>query len=99
MADYALTPLARDDLASIFLYSHAEWGREQAELYLRHLFDIFAQLAEYPLAGRHRPDISERIRAHTTRAHIILYTIETDQIAIARVLHASRDVTNITLKE
>lgn len=94
MADYALTALARSDLASIFLYSETEWGTDRADAYLRHLFDVFAHLAEYPDAGRQRPDISDRIRAHTTRMHTIFYTRQPDRIAIARVLHVAQD-TNI----
>lgn len=96
MADYALTPLARRDLASIFLYSEAEWGTDRADIYLRHLFDVFVQLAEYPDAGRQRSDISDRIRAHTTRMHTIFYTQEPGQILIARVLHVARDVPDLS---
>lgn len=51
MAEYCLTPKARDDMENVWLYSLSEWGAEQTQLYIDSLSDGFAFLLENPATG------------------------------------------------
>jgi toxin ParE1/3/4 len=42
---YQLSPLARGQVAEIYAYTHASWGREQADRYYLQLFDCFDAIA------------------------------------------------------
>ncbi|MGN7999279.1 type II toxin-antitoxin system RelE/ParE family toxin [Sphingomonas sp. 22176] len=41
MSRYQLSPLAKEQIAEIYAYTHAAWGREQADRYYLQLFECF----------------------------------------------------------
>ena len=89
---YELSHEADQDLSDIFDYTDAQFGIEQAALYLNDIDALLAQLVAHPEAGRERPDIREGLRSMPCNSHVIFYRILKDHIRVIRVLHGSRDV-------
>ena len=46
MSHYQLSPMAKAQVAEIYAYTHATWGRAQADRYYLKLFDCFAAIAD-----------------------------------------------------
>jgi toxin ParE1/3/4 len=92
---YVISPEAEIDLQDIFDFTAEEWGEIQAEKYLYELFTVFDLLVLRPRIGRARSELVEELRSFPSGAHIIFYMMWNDQIAIVRVLHASRDVESL----
>lgn len=86
-----LRPLAESDLADIYRYTHRQWGRSQANAYIRDLHQAFLSLAEHPAAGRDRSDIKLELRSQRQGSHIIFYRAIPTGILIVRILHQSMD--------
>lgn len=92
MSSFRLTPRALKDLEAIADYTLENWGAEQMETYLRALNDRFQWLAENPMLGRERTDVAHGYRSFRQSAHLIFYIVETDEIHIIGVPHASMDI-------
>lgn len=52
MSSYRLSPAAKGQIAEIYGYTHATWGREQADRYYRQLFDCFDAIASRRVVWR-----------------------------------------------
>lgn len=91
MADYLLTPRARDDLAGIWTAGAERWGSAQADRYIEALAATFALLAEFPAMAPLRRDFTPPLRLHLHGRHLILYT-EAEAVTIVRVLHGRQDL-------
>ena len=95
MSRYQFTPQAVDDLFEIWSYiardSTRAANRVEAAVY-----DACAFLAEGPLRGRTREEITAHpLRFWTVQAfpnYIIVYDPQSDPLQIIRILHGSRDV-------
>jgi toxin ParE1/3/4 len=63
------------------------------------IYRTFSWIAENPLASRARPEFSpEGLRSRTVfgfPSHLIFYLVADDHILVWRVLHGSRDLSNI----
>jgi toxin ParE1/3/4 len=92
VADLRLTSAALADLAEIDEYGVAAFGDEAAEAYSRGLSRIFDMLEQYPRSAPARPDYGEGIRCRAYREHLVLHTVDGDNVLIVRVLRHSRDV-------
>jgi len=92
MLDVQLALEAEKDLESVFDYTFAEFGIEQAEKYTLEFQDSFDLLAEHPFSGRERNEIREGLRSLPKDAHVIFYRVFKNHIRIVRVLHGSRDI-------
>ncbi|MCQ8181207.1 type II toxin-antitoxin system RelE/ParE family toxin [Methylomonas sp. SURF-1] len=91
---YRIRQLAAEDLERIWLYSFQQWGAEQADHYLRALFDRFAWLAEHPKLGKARDDIKPGYFCFPEGRHLIFYIATDTGIEIIGVPHQSMDVIN-----
>ncbi|NVJ64736.1 MAG: type II toxin-antitoxin system RelE/ParE family toxin [Flavobacteriaceae bacterium] len=89
---YVLSQAADQDLEDIFEYTEKEFGTQQAISYLLAIDELFKTLLENPELGRLRPELKPGLRSITKEAHVIFYTVQTNQIRIIRVLHGSRDM-------
>lgn len=89
---YKLTPEADKDLIEIYLYGFQNFGEAQAEKYFSDLEDCFQLLSEAPFICRERAEFTTPVRIHPHGRHLVVYAIRDDEVLIARVLHASRDV-------
>ncbi len=86
-SEYRLSPKARGDMESVWLYSLDEWGKDQADRYTDDLTDAFELLAENPKSGTTTYHIRDGYRRHSVLRHVIYYR-ETDYgIEVIRVLH------------
>jgi len=85
--EYRLTPEARNDMESVWLYSLAERGLSQTEHYIEDLTSAFGFLATSPKAGKTCDSIRTGYRKYFVTRHVIYYR-ETDYgIEVIRVLH------------
>lgn len=98
MSDYALTALATTDIFDIWSYI-AERNENAADRVERAIYDACAFLAEGPLRGHLRPDLTPRAVRFWTLTHYPNYTIvyrpETAPLQIIAVLHGKRDIQRI----
>lgn len=92
MPDIALRPKARADLDSIWDYTVASWGREQAKTYLRELDRTFKFLAKQPGQGRAYDEVREGLRVYPSGKHLIFYLATDRGIDVVRVLHSHMDI-------
>jgi len=88
---YKTTVLADADIVGAYIHGARTFGKAQAERYFADLTDCFAFLAERPMAGRERPELSPPVRVHFHKAHVIAYLVQSDGILIVRVLDARKD--------
>ncbi|WP_445368962.1 type II toxin-antitoxin system RelE/ParE family toxin [Methylomonas sp. BW4-1] len=91
---YRLRQRAADDLEQIWAYSHRQSGAEQADHYLRNLFDRFTWLAEHPQLGKPRDDIKLGYFCFPEGRHLIFYLNSETGIDVIGILHWSMDVVN-----
>lgn len=92
MSRFILSPEARTDLEEIVDYI-AEDNLEAAEMVLRELKAAMGRLAEMPLLGHLRQDLTaDALRFWQVYSFLIVYRAEKKPLEIVRVLHASRDV-------
>ena len=98
MSDYALTALAKTDIFDIWSYI-AERNEDAADRVEQAIYNACAFLAEGPLRGHVRPDLTARpVRFWTLtryRNYTIVYRPETVPLQIIAVLHGKRDIQRI----
>lgn len=91
MSRYWLTGAAEADLTAIFWQGLERFGAIQTERYLSELEAQFDLIADFPQIARLREELMDPVRAHPHAAHIIVYEIEANGIAILRVRAAAED--------
>lgn len=84
--EYRLSPKARDDMESVWLYTLSQWGLEQTEKYIDDLAAAFALLTSSPRLGKNCDTIRPGYRKHPTLRHVIYYREVDYGIEIIRVL-------------
>jgi toxin ParE1/3/4 len=52
-------------------------------------------LSEFPLMGRDRSDLSQRLRSSLVKPYVLLYRPIEDGIEIIRVIHGARDISSL----
>ena len=101
MTTNALTPLAKTDIFHIWSYI-AENSVDAADCVEQAFYEACAFVAEAPLRGHSRPDLTTRQLRFWTLTRYPNYTVvyrpETAPIQILAVLHGKRDIRRI-LKE
>ena len=85
--EYRLSPKARDDMESVWLYTFAQWGHEQTEKYIDDLAAAFNLLTSKTRLGKSCENIRTGYRKHPTLRHVIYYREVDYGIEIIRVLH------------
>jgi toxin ParE1/3/4 len=86
-AEYRLSPKARDDMESVWLYTLSQWGLEQTERYIDDLAAAFQLLSSSPRLGKSCDNIRSGYRKHPTLRHVIYYREIDYGVEIIRVLH------------
>jgi len=98
MSSYALTPLARADIFDIWAYI-AENSEAAAERVEQAIYDACAFLAEGPLRGHSRPDLTPRALRFWTLSRYPNYTVvyrpDTAPLQIVAVLHGKRNIRRV----
>jgi toxin ParE1/3/4 len=84
---HRITQRAERDLKDIYVYTLQQFGRLQAEKYLRELDAVFGLLNEYPDMGRL---YDGRTHQFVHGKHIILYRPSPKGIIIGRIFHGAQ---------
>lgn len=98
-------PLAQFDLIEIGDYLEQQVGLEYAERFLDAAAESFTKLAQMPLMGRARPQLSPDIpdlrqwRIKGFAEVLIFYRPIADGVEIVRVLHSRRNIPEILIDE
>jgi toxin ParE1/3/4 len=92
MANFNLTPRAKEDLRAIWHYTRDTWGEAQADRYVSTLYERFGWLAENPASGKPRADIHEGYHSFPQGKHLVFYLRFDGYIDIIGVPHQSMDV-------
>ncbi|KPP80441.1 MAG: type II toxin-antitoxin system toxin component ParE1 [Oceanicaulis sp. HLUCCA04] len=87
MAEFRLSPAAITDLEGIWHDTCSDWSEQQADAYIGQLFDAFAAMAEFPLAGKAADDIRLGYRRQRCGSHVIFYRPQDFGVEIVRILH------------
>ena len=98
MSAYVLTPLAKADIFDIWAYI-AENSESAADRVEQAIYDACAFLAEGPLRGHTRPDLTPRpLRFWTLNRYpnyTVVYRPDTAPLQIVAVLHGKRNIRRI----
>ena len=91
---YNLAPLAERDLDDIWYDVAKKSGSiEIANRLVDSITDRFFLLASFPHLGRSRSDdFGSGSRSFAVGDHVIVYTVEGDDVLILRVAHGRRDI-------
>ncbi|MBT6330972.1 MAG: type II toxin-antitoxin system RelE/ParE family toxin [Kordiimonadaceae bacterium] len=89
---YKLSSYAEDDVSSIYDYTVAEHGKDQATKYLMGLEESLTGIIDFPESGHKRSEIRQGLRSIIYQHHIIFYRLHDDYIRIVRILHKSSDL-------
>ena len=95
MSAYALTPIAKADIFDIWSFI-AESSEDSAERVEKAIYDGCGFLAEGPLRGHSRPDLTSRqLRFWTVTRYpnyMIVYGPEAAPLQVIAVLHGKRNL-------
>ncbi len=98
MSVYALTPLARADIFEIWSFI-AEDSEEAANRVERAIYEACAFVAEAPMRGHSRSDLtSQSLRFWTLTRYpnyTVVYRPETSPLQVVAVLHGKRHIRRI----
>ena len=92
MANFYFTEQAEKDLEAIIDFTVQRWGAAQSHNYIDELEALAQILADNPLLGTERDELSQGLRSFPYESHLLFYVLQQDRIAIVRVLHMSVDV-------
>ena len=98
MSAYALTPLAKADIFDIWSYI-AEDSEDAANRVEQAIYDACAFVAEAPLRGHSRPDLTSRpLRFWTLTRYpnyAVVYRPDTAPLHVVAVLHGKRNIRTV----
>ena len=91
LLDLEITPLADEDLLSIWLYSAETWSFAQADTYVDGLHSSFDLLCAMPDVMKERSELARPLRIYPSSSHLIAYTFDAKRLLIVRVLGQRQD--------
>lgn len=91
MKRYRLSRLAEADLESIWAYSEAHWGIDQAEAYVRNLQHAIETTAANPRLGRACDEIRSGYFKRAAGSHIVFYRLVAGAMEVVRIPHRRMD--------
>jgi plasmid stabilization system protein ParE len=98
MSAYALTPLAKADIFEIWSYI-ADDSEDAADRVEQAIYDACAFVAEAPMRGHSRSDLTSRSLRFWTLTrypnYAVVYRLETSPLEIVAVLHGKRNVRRV----
>lgn len=92
MANFYFTEQAEKDLEVIIDFAAQRWGVAQSHNYIDDLEALAQILANNPLLGTERDELSQGLRSFPYQSHLLFYVLRKGGITIVRVLHTSVDV-------
>ena len=91
MNQVILSPKAKSDLSEIWDYTLAEWGVDQAEKYVRDLWEAMQQQACDFSTSIDISDVRSGYRKVISGSHVIFFKLTGDGIDVVRILHQRMD--------
>jgi len=91
MSQVLLSPKAKADLSDIWDYTLAEWGIDQAEKYVRELWDAMQGQALDVSTSADISDVRKGYRKVRSGSHVIFFKLTDDGIDVFRILHQRMD--------
>jgi len=88
---YVLSPRAQLDLDEIWDYTARRWGIEQAEAYIRQLWQDIEAVAANPASGRACPEVKAGYYKFRSGSHILFFRLTKRGIDVVRILHGQMD--------
>jgi len=95
MARVLFTPLAHNDLQTIWDYLDEEAGQETADGILDIIEGKCEKLAAFPEAGQIRNELLANLRSFVVKSYVVFYMPLSDGIDVLRVLHGARDIESV----
>jgi toxin ParE1/3/4 len=96
MGKIRVSPEARSDLESIWLYIARESGSTDiATRVTDSIAQRFWLLTRHSHLGRRRDDLRPGLRSLTAGDYVIIYRIEKDTVVILHIFHGSRDISGL----
>lgn len=92
MASFYFTEQAEKDSEAIIDFTFQRWGIAQSHNYIDDLQETAQILADNPLLGTERDELSQGVRSFPFQSHLLFYVQRQEGIAVVRVLHTSVDV-------
>jgi len=87
------TAAAISDLSQIWDHHAERASLRIAEAVVQRIDDLIRNvLAQHPLSGRPRPELSNDVRSFPTAPYVVFYLAERRCLRILRILHGHRDV-------
>ena len=90
MKALSFTPLGAADINSIWDYSAANWGADQANAYTDAISDTCRALASGKRKGR-ATNLRSGYLKMACKSHVIWYRDLPDRLEVIRVLHSAQD--------
>jgi toxin ParE1/3/4 len=94
VVDVFISAQADVDLEDIW-HRIAEENPRAADRLLRRIAERIGMLAEFPLIGAPRPQLSPKARILSVGKYVVLYEPVPDGIEVRRVLHGARNLPEI----
>lgn len=91
MTGVVLSPRAQADLDAIWNYTIEHWGADQAERYVREIWQAIAVVAADPRRAQSCDDIRAGYRKYAVGSHVIFFRMPDNTIDVVRILHARMD--------
>ena len=94
MNKYVISRSADHKIDDIYLYTVETWGTEQADRYVRGLFDLFQQIADKQVLWRTIP-AEFRVQGFYTKyqKHFVFWKeLPNGDVGIASILHERMDI-------
>lgn len=91
MRDILLSPRAEADLEEIWDYTAARWSEDQAEDYIRNIWEAIGTVAEKPGKGLSCDDVRLGYRKYCVGSHVLFFRYTGTKIDIVRILHQRMD--------
>lgn len=90
MAQYELSPQAREDLIEIWDYI-AQFNQEAADKLIDNIYQKSELLVRSPYIGTPRSELAPDLRSFVIEKYVLFYQPINSGIKIVRVLHGVRD--------
>lgn len=87
---FRLSTLSQSDLRDIWDFISSD-SMQAADRVLDRLIDCFQMLAQFPGAGRRRPEWGAGVRSYPLFNLLIVYRATDSGIEVIRVVHGARD--------
>ncbi len=86
-----LSPRAHRDLGGIWEFTASTWGIDQAEQYIRKIWDAMQVVAEDPRRGRTCDEVRPGYSKYVIGSHVHFFRLQGADVVVMRILHGRMD--------